>query len=249
MKLCRFDLAESPGTPRSGIVYGPKVYETDGANPVGIHDWSEARLLSPVGQPNSLRFVLPMPSKREVYDFRYLNPGILIGPNGSVVRQSSELAVMPCLGVVIAGSGQGVSVSDADETVLGLTLVNVFYQPGEEELAALPAWALDAGAAIGPAITTPDELDDKVADETDGRRYDLDIVLGHNGVDVATMNVQNLGPTIAQVLSFASLTCALRPGDLFAIALSDAPLPLRLKEGEQIKLVSDSLGALVTTVT
>jgi len=250
VKLCRFDLADSPGTARSGIVYGPKVYETDGANPVGIHEWSEARLLSPVGQPNSLRFFPPLGGvNREAYDFRYLNPGILLGPNGSLPKNTSELAVMPCLGVVIAGAGMAVPVADADETVLGLTLLNVFYQPRDGDFDGLPAWALDAGAAIGPAITTPDELDGKVLDETEGRRYDLELVLSHNGVEIQRSNLKDLSATPAQILSFASLTCALKPGDLFAISLLEAPMPIRLKEGDHLRLVSEALGALVTTIS
>lgn len=249
VKLCRFDLATSPGTPRSGIVYGPKVYETEGANPVGVHDWSDARLLAPVGQPASLRLFPTVPVSGEVYPFRYLNPGILIGPNGSIARGASEMAVLPCLGVVIAGGGGSIPVADADEVLLGLTLANVFYQPMDSELEGLPAWSFDPGIAIGPAITTPDELDERVVDESAGRRYDLVVNLSHNGVEIQSFDVQRLGATVAQVLSFASLTTALRPGDLILIGLAEAPLPVRPKAGDQVRLASDALGALITLVT
>lgn len=250
MKLCRFDLASSPGTPRSGIVHGGKVYETDGTNPVDVHDWTDAHLLAPVGQPSSFRLFtsLPATQDREAFDFRYLNPGVLVGPHGTIAKtEATELACLPCLAVVVAGSGANVPVAEADGLVLGITLVNVFYQPSEVGPEGLPAWAFDAGSAVGPALTTPDELDDSVIDETNGRKYEMDISLSLNGDEVFRTNVAKMGATLAELLSYASLTCRIRQGDLLAVALTDAPAE-RLKSGDQVRLVSNKLGTLVTNL-
>lgn len=251
MKLCRFDLASSPGTPRTGIVYEGKVYETEGAEPIGVHDWTEARLLSPVGQPPSFRLFPTLPTRRETeaFDFRYLNPNVIAGPLGIIgVSAGLELSCIPCLGAVVAGGGASIPVAQADEVLLGLTLVNIFYQSSENPLAELPAWAFDAGSSVGPALTTPDELDETVADESNGRRYDFEVSLALNGDEVFKINVETMGATIAQLLSFASLTCPIKQGDLFAAALV-SPLPdIRLKAGDQVRLVSEKLGSLVTNL-
>jgi hypothetical protein len=55
VKLCRFEPLGVPGTVHSGIVHGGKVYETDGTNPVAVHEAGDVRLLSPVGRPPSIR--------------------------------------------------------------------------------------------------------------------------------------------------------------------------------------------------
>ena len=249
MKLCRFDLASSPGTARTGIVYEGKVYETEGANPIGVHDWTEARLLSPVGQPPSFRLfpTLPADGLSEAFDFRYLNPNAIAGPLGVIaVSPGMELSCIPCLGAVVAGGGASISIAQADEVLLGLTLVNVFYQSSEKSLNELPPWAFDAGTAVGPALTTPDELDENVIDVANGRSYDFEIALSLNDDVIFKKNVEQMGATIAQLLSFASLTCPLKQGDLFAAGLLREVPDVRLKSGDQVRLVSEKLGALVT---
>jgi len=251
MKLCRFDLASSPGTARTGIVYEGKVYETHGAEPIGVHDWTEARLLSPVGQPPSFRLFPTLPTQRETeaFDFRYLNPNVIAGPLGIIgVSPGLEISCIPCLGAVVAGGGASIPIAQADEVLLGLTLVNVFFQSSEKPIEQLPAWAFDAGSSVGPALTTPDELDETVVDESIGRRYDFEVSLAVNGDEVFKVNVEQMGATIAQLLSFASLTCPIKQGDLLAAALI-SPLPeIKLKGGDQVRLVSEKLGALVTNL-
>ena len=251
MKLCRFDLASSPGTARTGIAYEGKVYETQGAEPIGVHDWTEARLLSPVGQPPSFRLFSTLPTKHETeaFEFRYLNPNVIAGPLGIIsVSPGLELSCIPCLGAVVAGGGASIPIAQADEVLLGLTLVNVFFQSSENPIEQLPAWAFDAGSSVGPALTTPDELDETVIDESIGRRYDFEVSLAVNGDEVFKVNVETMGATIAQLLSFASLTSPVKQGDLFAAALI-SPLPeIKLKGGDQVRLVSEKLGALVTNL-
>jgi 2-keto-4-pentenoate hydratase/2-oxohepta-3-ene-1,7-dioic acid hydratase in catechol pathway len=249
MKLCRFDLATSPGTPRSGIVYGGKVYETEGTQPVAVHDWDQAHLLSPVGQPPSFRLFFPSGTPEEPREstFRYLNPNAIIGPHRTVLaRSGSALTCLPCLAAVVAGGGFEIPLSEADGVVLGITLANVFCHTLGEPLAGAPASRTHAGAAVGPAITTPDELDDTVLDEALGRRYGLDVALRVNEEEVAVYGTANMPQTIAELLSQASRSCPLRQGDLVAVALGE-PLPAgRLRTGDQVRWISDRLGALAT---
>jgi len=248
MKLCRFDLISEPGVARTGIVYGGKVYETDGANPIGVHEWSDARLLAPVGQPSSVR-LYPHPSAD---CFRYLNPGSIVGPHASVLSSvGGRLGCLPCLAAVVAGGGSVVPVSEADGLVLGFSVATVFFQvdPAESDLIALPAAAFDVGLGIGPALTTPDELDDAVEDEANGRRYAIDLALSVDGQSIWSGNTNSLPQTIAEIFGVASLSTRLRQGDLFIIGVAENTPTLDLQSGQQVRLVSERLGTLVTKVT
>lgn len=249
MKLCRFELVNEPAHPRSGIVYGSKVYETDGTNAVGVHEWSDVHLLAPLGLPPSVRFFSepdPELSWEEGEDspvppFTYLNPAALIGPGLALPfpEWSRDLRVDACLGVVVAGAGRSVPVSESDELILGLTLVTSFYVPGLAD-----GRSRDAGFAVGPAITTPDELDDAVTVDERGRRYRFGLTLRVNSEDIGTYDLSTLPQTVAELLSSASNSCAIHQGDVIAVSLGSNER--KLEKGDQVQLVCEKLGTLTT---
>ena len=251
MKLCRFELISSPSQPRSGIVYGSKVYETDGANAVGVHEWSDVRLLSPLGLPPSVRlFSAPDPNiiweegeDTPVPAFSYVNPAAMIGPGLALPLPplSRSLRVDACLGVVVGGAGRSVQLEDADELVLGLTLVTSFYLTDSND-----GRSRDAGFALGPAITTPDELDDSVTVDERGRRYRFAMALRINSEEVASYDMSTLPHSVAEILSSASNSCALQQGDVVAISLG--PNERTLEKGDQVQLVCEKLGTLTTRI-
>src|SRR5579885_1938192 len=112
VKLCRFELLSSPGDVKTGIVHGGKIYETDGSNPIAIHEAADVRPLPPVGLPPALRFfrfsdsTLGTESDALPLSF-YGNPGSLIGPSQIVPRLdlTAELDYEPYVAVVIAQNG------------------------------------------------------------------------------------------------------------------------------------------------
>ena len=251
MKLCRFELLSSPGTPRSGIVYGSKVYETDGANPVGVHEWADVRLLSPIGLPPSVRIFAPA---EEGYQwehgpdvpfpsFAYLNPTTLLGPGFAMPmpEYTKQVHADPCLAVVIAGAGRDVPVDEADGLVLGLTLVTSFHSNNEKA-----ARARDAGFALGPAITTPDELDDAVTVDERGRRYRFGLSLTVNAEEVLKVDLSDLPFTFAELLSYASESAPLHQGDIVAVSLGANDRAL--DKGDQVQAVCEKLGTLTTRI-
>lgn len=251
MKLCRFEIISSPTRPRSGIVYGSKVYETDGTNPVGVHEWSDVRLLSPVGMPPSVRlFGEPREgwswethSEDSLPAFEYLNPAALVGPGMAlpIPEPVKSLLADPCLGVIIGGSGRDVSVEDADGLVLGLCLVTSFCSPADAG-----GRARDVGYAVGPAVTTPDELDDAVTVDERGRRYRFSVGLKVNSEEIVSFDLSGLPYTVAELLSYASDSCALQQGDLVAVRLGTNSRSI--EKGDQVQTSSDKLGVLTTRV-
>lgn len=250
MKLCRFELLSSPGQPRSGIVYGSKVYETDGTNAIGVYEWSDVRLLAPIGQPPSVRLFdppeegyewehgadVPMPA------FQYLNSSAMAGPGLALPAPefAPQFFADPCLAVIVAGSGMNVPPDEADGLVLGLTLVTSFHTRDKG------GRARDPGFALGPAITTPDELDDAVTVDERGRRYRFGMTLRVNSEDIGAYELSALPYTLAELLAYASESAPLVQGDIVAMSLGRNERAL--EKGDQVQLVCEKLGTLTTRI-
>ena len=109
----------------------------------------------------------------------------------------------------------------------------------------------DMGTAVGPAITTPDELEEAIIQVDSGKRYRLELSARVDGNEVCTWDLADLPVTLAEVVSFAGESCALQAGDLLCVALpmraGARPLP-NLDRGDEVQLVCDRLGALTTVV-
>jgi 2-keto-4-pentenoate hydratase/2-oxohepta-3-ene-1,7-dioic acid hydratase in catechol pathway len=227
------------------------VYETEGTEPVGVHEWADVRLLAPVGWPPSVRLFSP-PDEELSWDFgsdqplprfEYLNSAALVGPAVvlPVPEQIKAIHCDSCIGIVIAGVGRTVSVEDADGLVLGLTLFSSFHAVGQHG-----GRARDLGYAIGPAITTPDELDDAVTVDERGRRYRFSVGMKVNSEEVFTYDLSSLPYTLAELLSHASETCVLHQGDIVAVQLGEGGQ--LLESGDQVQMVCEKLGALGTRI-
>lgn len=250
VKLCRFELASAPGYPRSGIVYGGKIYETDGTNPIAIHEWNEVRLLAPIGRPPSIRLFehgLPL-------TFRYLNPGVLHGPSSILKKPSrtERLSFLPCLALVAASNAAEINPDRAEEILLGMSLAVVMVDETQSE-DRLSARHYDPGIALGPAITTPDEVEEEIEFRADGKTYRLTVSVRINGEEKVTFNVAELASSVAGILSHCSESCPLVPGDVILLQSPDrfsvsGQIGRYLDRGDEIQLVCDRLGVLSASV-
>lgn len=263
MKLLRFELAGVPGDVRSGIVYGSKVYETDGANAIGVHEWSEVVPFIPTGQPPSYRMFradaeqdawLRDEASRPFHI--YLNPAGLIPTNRilSMPDITGELGYEPQVAVVAASAASQISPDAADGLILGVTIANTFVardiERAENQHGQWHGRSRDAGTAIGPFLTTPEELDDLVVDDSRGRRYRFEAIVRVNGDEVAREDLTDLPYTMAELLSYASESCPLMAGDLVSvgpISLIDNKAPL-LEPGDEVQITIDRLGTLTTRI-
>lgn len=248
MKLCRFELSSQPGVVRSGIVYGGKVYETDGAQPIAVYDWSQARLLSPVGNPPSVRlFDLSRAgafSGEELHlPFSYLNPGAGIAPFGAVPTAfSGKMRVWPCLAFVVATEAYRADVQSAAELPLGLTLGLALQHEDQDGRAGPNGRTMDAGYSFGPVLTTLDELEETIVSDLDGPMYKLTILTRINGQLVAEWITDALPATVAQLASYASQSARLLSGELFLASMG--PVEASVEHGDEIQVSCDRLGAL-----
>lgn len=264
MKLCRFELNSKPGETRSGIVHGGRIYETEGTQPVAIHEASDVTLLTPIGLAPSIRFsggedILNPLEAVDDHDtsYWYGNSSAIFGPSRVLAypARASALSFRPYLGVVVASDVAQTVPEEADEFILGFTLVNVFVareiELAERRLGQGRGRSSDLGIALGPVLTTPDELDDLTTDDVLGRRFSSLVVAKVNGLEVARGDTDNIVATAAQVIASATLSAPVRSGDILALGpiLEDGneDLPI-LSPGDKVEISADRLGTLMTQI-
>lgn len=258
MKLCRFELKAAPGDIKSGIVYGGKIYETDGNEPVAVHEAEVVRPLLPFVPP-SVR-VYPTVGQRDVdrwsdsdlepAPFFYANAATLHGPSEIVAfpEFSAEVDWASYLGVVIAEHGRNIPVDEADGYVLGLTIANLVIARDialrDEGVGLAYGRGHDIGISVGPVVSTPDDVADLGEDTNHGVVYRLECTSKVNAVERRRGNTGELPYTVAQYISFASQSSPLRPGDLLLIGPVVAPDETRLEPGDTIQNSIENLGTL-----
>jgi len=272
VKLCRFELASAPGLPRVGIYHNGKVYETDGKNPIGIHEAAEIALLAPVKRPTSYRVFSdhqirgaqqPAFAFIEDYPFGalptygYRNPGALVGPNTqlAVPSATSELSFEPHLCVVLANDSGPTDEMGAESLILGFTLATEFIARDlarfESEAMTGHGQSRDFGTAIGPVVVTPDDLQDYFRNTEDGVRMDIELVARVNGREVFSTNLIEATWTFPQLIASCSISSPLFSGDILAVSMapdgSEEPMPL-LNPGDLVEVAATPLGTLRTTV-
>ena len=250
MKLFRFELKAEPGTARSGMVHGGRVYEVEGGEAASVHEASEVRPLSPVPLPGSVRFFRtqnqPVGEEPDPAYF-YGNPAAIVGASTLVNAPAhlGSLTFETYLAAVLVAGGYDIPVEEADEHLLGLSIMVALVDRGAMRTDSLFGRSHDLGLGLGPVVTTPDELDGNVVDASFGRRYKLGAVAKVNGVEVGRGDAEDLPYSIAQAVSAASRSCTLREGDVIALGpLVDIPEASRLDGGDEINVAVEGLGAL-----
>jgi 2-keto-4-pentenoate hydratase/2-oxohepta-3-ene-1,7-dioic acid hydratase in catechol pathway len=159
------------------------------------------------------------------------------------------LTVQPFVAAVLVSDAYQVDVELADDLILGVTLLNMLTSvDGEktERIFGALGSSHDLGAAIGPVLTTPDELDDHITDQSSGKRYGMNAVLRVNGVERLRGNLENLPFSFAEAISSASQTCTLKAGDIIALGpvVENEEEPIVLDPGDEVQLAVEHLGAI-----
>ena len=144
VKLCRFELLAVPGEVKTGIVHNGKIYETDGTNPIAVHEAADVRPLPPVGVPPTIRFFRISDAEMAIDPetqplYFYGNPGVLIGASQIVSMPdiTGELDYEPYIAAVVAQEGLVIPVDEADGYILGYTILNVLVMRDVERAEAL----------------------------------------------------------------------------------------------------------------
>lgn len=260
MKLCRFELHEAPGQPRSGIYHEGKVYETDGERAIGIHDPGSLSLLTPLGIPPSIRVfeAYRKPNGEEALNYRFCSVGGLVGPNGEIAVTVGERSLDFNVHVVgiVSDTGESVEASEAPGFVLGYALLLQLYDTdlaGEEAALQLATGAShDFGGALGPYVTTPEDLTDFTVG-SDPTCFGWNYRMRVGDVEVAS-GTDETGLPFSALLGFASSWRAVSAGEVMGWpklnkkALTDSPLQRSLLPSDRIEVTVDGLGTLVARI-
>ncbi|MBS1719380.1 MAG: fumarylacetoacetate hydrolase family protein [Armatimonadetes bacterium] len=255
MKLCRFELKSQPGTIRSGIIYGGKVYETDGSQPIAVHEAEDVIPLSPMGQPGSVRFFRQGDQRGHRPQYFYGNPNSVIGPS-QVVELPQEVGAVDVeayLAIVVTADGRDVAPDDALAYVLGYSLAVVLVdRAAEREEQALnlsPARSYDVAIAFGPALTTPDEIVSNFINKDDENLISLTASLSVNGVEVHKAEADHLTLTVESLITAASSSAPIRAGELLLYGPLLTGSPQALTQGDEVRLAVENLGALFLKIS
>jgi 2-keto-4-pentenoate hydratase/2-oxohepta-3-ene-1,7-dioic acid hydratase in catechol pathway len=163
VKLCRFEVLDGDGAARSGIYHESRLYETEGTNPIAVHDLSKIKFLCPIARPPVLREMLHEPDSDQLLYF-YRNPATLYGPAAAVFlpQGTNSVILQPQLAIVIKDPERFVRRELAANVILGYTMVVTIYDPQmrsqEEAIGIAPGASSDFGAATAPFLVTPEEL-------------------------------------------------------------------------------------------
>ena len=233
------------------MVYSGKVYETDGAEAIGVHEAADIRPLCPVPTPPSVRiFRSDIGEQSQDPHFFYGNPGAVIGPSQviNLPEIESEFIARCYIGATIVGSGYQVNIEEAEAMLLGLTLVVIVTAKSLEDEERKQGIGMgrshDLGIAVGPVLTTPDDLDDVMVMTTNGILYKLESSIKVNQVERSTANFEEFTISMIEAVRFASETCTLRPGDIFCVGPIFSDEDSVVIAGDEFQFSMERLGTL-----
>lgn len=152
--------------------------------------------------------------------FYFTNHNAIVGPGNLELEQDHlhkfdfELEIA----AVVGKKGRNVPASEADDYILGFTIMNDFsarrLQMEEMKLNLGPAKGKDFATAIGPWLVTKDELADYRIETPNGDQYDLEMKAWHNGEQISEGNVKDMTWTFAEILERVSYGVDIFPGDV-----------------------------------
>jgi 2-keto-4-pentenoate hydratase/2-oxohepta-3-ene-1,7-dioic acid hydratase in catechol pathway len=189
--------------------------------------------------------------------FYFTNPHALYGPGAAIPRPVScraldfELEV----GVVLGAGGSSLSVSAAEASIFGYTIVNDWsardLQSREMQVGLGPAKGKDFATSIGPWIVTADELPS----------LDLHCTVSVNGALIGQDRLSNMHWTFAQMIAYASRDSVVVAGDLLASGTTGGggclaelwgrngeQTPPPLEPGDVVRIDVDVLGSLTAEI-
>lgn len=199
--------------------------------------------------------------------FYFTNPHTVHGSGAELRPPVSEkldfeLEVAAIIGAVPDTSGSNLTTEEAASAIFGYTIMNDWsardLQAREMQVRLGPAKGKDFGLALGPWITTADELEPYLDD--DGF-LQLRAEVYVNGELIGHDLVSNMGWPFPELVAYASRNSLVRPGDVLGSGTVGnggclgelwgrngnlTPSPLR--QGDEVRMTVERLGELVNTV-
>jgi fumarylacetoacetate (FAA) hydrolase len=173
--------------------------------------------------------------------------------------------------IVICKPGKNIKAEEADEYIGGYMVMNDLsarrLQMEEMLLNLGPAKGKDFATTIGPALVTPDELEEFKVDckpGHTGNAYNLSMKCWVNDILVSEGNLADMDWTFAEIIERASYGVQLFPGDIIGSGTVGTGCFLELngtgklndpdyneqwlQEGDKVEMEVDMLGKLSNTI-
>lgn len=228
------------------------------------------RLLAPLPRPPSLRDFYAFeqhvaaafgargrevpPAWYRMPVFYFSNHGAVYGPDDRILMpRTKALDYELEIACVIGREGRDISEDEAEYYIAGYTIMNDWsardIQREEMSVGLGPAKGKDFATSLGPALVTPDELEDRA---TGDGRYDLAMVVRVNGQERGRGNFRDIHYTFSHMIAFASRDVTLRPGDILGSGTVGGGCLLEttggkgpwLQPGDVVELEVERLGVL-----
>lgn len=150
------------------------------------------------------------------------------------------------LAVVLGVGGKDIPASRARDHIFGVTLFNDFTARDTQAAEGSPAGKskdFDGAYAIGPCIVTLDEIPDL---------YQLQVQSRLNSIVQTTRSTVDMKLGFEDIVSYASRSCTLHPGELFASGTFEGGCGVEtgrlLQDGDVIELEAQGIGTLRNTI-
>lgn len=237
--------AESTGRPLTG---------PDGE--AAVVPAGEVRLLAPVPRPPRIRDYLTyeahangaglqVPEAFAEMPICYkCNVDTIVGPEDELLwpAYSQQLDYELEIGFFVGRAGRNMTVEEAAKAILGVTIFNDVsardIQRKEMSLHIGPSKGKDFCTAMGPCITTMDEIDE----------WSIELSAKVNGETWSKGTTANRRYSFAEVLAWASYCEDVRPGEFLAVGTVGGGCGLELdrwiQPGDLVELASPQIGTL-----
>lgn len=268
-------LEKNPGTTSEVVSFLKKTEQKFGKT----LNLSEVQLLSPVPRPPSMRdgyafrqHVMTARRNRGLemipeFDlfpvFYFTNHQAVFGP-GEIPVQEKHLEKLDFeleAAVVLSKGGMNFSYSEADEHILGYTIMNDWsaraLQMEEMKLNLGPAKGKDFATSMGPYLVTRDELLEKgiLFKTPKGEKMKAEMKAFINGTQYSSGNMDSMNWSFAQILERVAYGVETYPGEVIGsgtvgtgclLELNGSKITdnLWLKVGDKVDLEIESLGRL-----
>jgi 2-keto-4-pentenoate hydratase/2-oxohepta-3-ene-1,7-dioic acid hydratase in catechol pathway len=215
------------------------------------HDVSDVTLESPVRRPGKV-IAAPLNYEAHIEEaiadkdittdewFSIKDKGYFLKASSSVIGPEEDI-VIPFddrridheveLGFVMGEETKDVDNETAWDNIFGYTVFLDISVRGEQDRSNRKSY--DTFTVIGPAVVTPDELEDP---------QNLDLSLAVNGETRQDANTNDMVYTCADVVQYASIGATLDAGDVITTGTPEGVGPLR--DGDTVDAEIESVGSL-----
>ena len=239
-------------------------------NPIDFPALEDVELQSPILKPNSLRDAyafkqhveagrrsrgLKMIKEYDKFPVYYYGNHNSIKGLGDVLVEKDKFINLDYeleIAAVIGKKGKNIKVEDADDYIMGYTIMNDFsarkIQKEEMKLSLGPAKGKDFLTTLGPCIVSKDELSDYLISDQDGERYNLDMQAHLNNQLLSSDNFKNITWTFAQIISHISIGAYVYPGDIIGSGTCATGCLLELNQTNNTEIWLKNLDVISLTV-